>query len=119
MALIAAVALAANGTIADMDAIATAAAGGGDTVLHTGKEVIFINNGGGSSITVTLTSRADNFGQTLTAHDITRSVAAGKWGVIGPTEAAKFKDPATGLVNVGYSGVTSVKILVLTFAVTA
>lgn len=119
MALLTAQNVAANGTVADLDAACAAAAGGGDTVAHSGKESIFVFNGGGSQITVTVASQPDNFGQTLTAHDITRTVAAGKWAIIGPLEASKYRNASTGLLSITYSGVTSVKVGVFSFAVTS
>ena len=119
MALLTVTSVGPNTTVASLAAVAVAAAGGGDTIAHSGKEVIFVFNGGGAPITVTVTSQADNFGQTLTAHDITRSVAAGAWAIIGPLEASKYKDPATGLLNLSYSGVTSVTVAVLSFGVTS
>lgn len=119
MALLTPTVVGPNATLASIAAAGVAAAGGGDTFAHSGKEVLFITNGGGGSITVTLTSRADNFGQVLTAHDITRTVAAGATAVIGATEASKFRDSATGLVNVTYTGVTSVTVALLSFATTA
>lgn len=108
----------ATGKIADLAAAVTQAAqAGGDAFNIQGKEVLIVLNGGGSPITVTLVSVADNFGSVVASHDITQSVAAGKTCIIGPLEKAKFGD-ANGLCQITYSGVTTVTVKLLSFAVT-
>jgi hypothetical protein len=88
---------------------ATAAAGGGDTFGCQGRELLVVNNGGVSSINVTITANADNFGVTNAAHNLVVAVAAGKTAIIGPLSPVRFRD-ANGNANVSYSAVTSVTV---------
>lgn len=93
----------------DIIAQLTAAAGGGDSYAGLGGELVVVNNGGGAPITVTITaSGADNFGIVNTAHDLTRTVAAGKTAFINVDNMARFRD-SNGNIQIAYSGVTTVK----------
>ena len=85
----------------------TAAAAGGDAFANDGKTIFEVNNGGGSSMTVTLTSQNTcNQGGT---HNGGGSVPAGAVRRYGPLDRGRFND-ATGLVQVTYSAVTSVTV---------
>lgn len=99
--------------ITDVGAQLAAAAGGGDSFPNTGKEFLYVNNGGGGSITVTISSNGAgtvcNFGVTGTQHDKTLTVGAGKIGVIGGLDPKQFND-SNGRVQVTYSGVSSVTV---------
>lgn len=91
----------------------TAAAGGGDSFVNTGREYLVVNNASGGSITVTFSSNGAgavcSFGKTSTAHDEGGAVAAGATRVFGPFKPAQFND-SNGRVQVTYSGVTSLTV---------
>ena len=122
MAVLTGLKLGPNAGFTDMIAQLTAAAGGGDSFFMTGKEVVIFNNGSGGTITVTLSTVvagvADNFGVTNAAHDITLAVPAGKIGMWGPSDLARFKD-VNGNAQNTYSGVTSLTVGVFRVATTA
>lgn len=110
MAQLTPIALAADVGTDDIVGQLAAAAGGGDSYFGAGNELLVINNGGGGSITVTIVaSGTDNFGSVSTAHDITRTVAAGKTAFINVNTMARFRD-ANSNVQITYSGVTTVKV---------
>jgi hypothetical protein len=90
---------------------AVAAAGGGDKWLGNGNELLYINNGGGSPITLTLVygTGATIDGQTLPNKTV--SVPAGQAMLVGPFPVNLFQD-ANLYTNVTYSAVTSVTISV-------
>lgn len=85
-----------------------AAAGGGDTVPVTNDHTwIEVANGGGSPITVTLTDPATTpSGSAATNPTVT--VTNGTTKLI--RLPSSLVNPATGLVAVGYSGVTTVTV---------
>lgn len=92
-----------------------AAAGGGDAFADDGDQRTFfeINNGGGGSINVTFAyvpgaERIPGYG-VITLPDLVVAVGAGLRKVIGPFPR-NFIDPATGLISVTYSGVTTVTV---------
>lgn len=93
------------------------AAGGGDTVDNAdGKTFLYIKNGGGSGITVTVTaqtvSREDPHLGTLTKGNISKAIGAGADAIIGPIKKQAFNN-ASNIVAISYSGVTSVTIAAL------
>lgn len=109
MALLTPIVLAADAGVDDIVALLAAAAGGGDSYYMAGGELVVIQNGGGAPITATfVASGADNFGVVATAHDLTRTVAAGKIAFIAPANLLRFRD-ANANVQITYSGVTTVK----------
>jgi hypothetical protein len=115
MAALTAIQLAPDAGTLDIIAQLVAAAGGGDSYFMTGADLLVVKNGGGGSITVTITaSGADNFGIVNTAHDITRTVAAGAVAFIVPSTMARFRD-SNGNVQIAYSGVTTVTVGVFRF----
>lgn len=85
-----------------------AANGGGDTFDSGTRSFLTVKNGGGSGITVTVTSPGV-CSQGFT-HDLVVSVAAGATVQIGPLDPARFGDTAA----VSYSGVTTVTVGVFT-----
>lgn len=86
----------------------TAAAGGGDTATPGTNVFLYVNNGGGSSITVTLVTPATVDGN-LGVDDRTVSVTNGQSRFI-KLDSNYYRDPTTGLVSITYSGVTSVTV---------
>lgn len=94
------------GVVAD----GAAAAGGGDAFPNTGAEILVVKNGGVGSINVTLVTQATVDGNAVA--DPVVAVGAGVTKAIGPFPRYIFGD-ATGLVQVTYSGVTSVTVKVL------
>jgi hypothetical protein len=94
------------GTVVSM----SAAAGGGDSFKNTGATYMRIANGSGGAITITADCpNPDNFGVTGAALDLAISVAAGATKVWGPFDPKRFND-ANGLVQLTYSGVTSLTV---------
>ena len=90
-----------------------AASANGDAFANTGKEFLYVDNGGGSPITVTLDCpRACSFGVTNAAHDLAVSINAGDSKLIGTFDTVRFNDD-NGLVQVTYSDVTSVLVAVM------
>ncbi|MFI9332011.1 hypothetical protein ACIGZJ_31270 [Kitasatospora sp. NPDC052868] len=104
MATLTAAALAAAGTL---EAPAAASAGG-DKVAPVGDRVwVEVTNGGGSSITVTISSYATVRGQA--AVDRTVTIAASATKKI-PIFADLNTNPSDGLASISYSGVTTVTV---------
>lgn len=93
---------------------AVAAAVGGDAFQNTGREVLYVKNGGVGSINVTVDSPGTcSLGVTAHAnHDAVVAVAAGAERVIGPFPTRRFND-SNGNAQITYSGVTSVTVAVL------
>jgi hypothetical protein len=87
-----------------------AAAGGGDTCKAGDDTYLFVKNGGGSPITVTIPGYPTTapWGGAVTGLVVTVANAAEKW--IGPLKGAQFRNPATDNVEIAYSGVTSVTV---------
>ncbi|HEY0882253.1 MAG TPA: hypothetical protein VGD87_12010, partial [Archangium sp.] len=90
-----------------------AANGGGDSFPNYGQEVVVIKNGGGSSITLTVTTPATVDG--LAVADRTAVIAAGETRMVGPFPPGWYNDNQQpgGSVALGYSGVTSVTVAVV------
>ncbi len=84
-----------------------AAAGGGDTLQNDGQTVLYVSNGGGSSINVTVTPAATPDGLSFQA--VVVPVGAGATKVLGPFPPLYFNN-ASGQVAVTYSAVTSVVV---------
>ena len=86
----------------------TAASAGGDKVAPNDHGFLEVNNGGGSSITVTVAVPGNTkYGQA--APDVAVAIAAGANKRIGPFPV-DLADPSDGLVAITYSGVTSVTV---------
>ena len=86
------------------------AAGGGDKFLNYGNERLYIQNGGGSDITLTIAPGGTPGGLDLA--DIAITVAAGAEMIVGPFNPQYFND-SSGYVNLTYSGVTTVTVAVI------
>lgn len=94
------------------------AAAGGDTVDNSdGKTWLHVKNGGGSSVTVTITAQTvsteDPKLGTLTKANVARAVAAGAEAIIGPFKKQAFNN-GSQQIAITYSAVTSVTIAALT-----
>lgn len=81
----------------------------GDTYQGTGKEILSFHNGDVSATTVTITTPQVVDG--LAVADQTISVAAGETEVAAFFPIATYND-AGGAVNISYSSVTSLSVLV-------
>jgi hypothetical protein len=85
-----------------------AASGGGDKVAPHPRGCVLVDNGSGSSITVTVTTPGtDKYNQARA--DIPITVAAGASKLIGPFPQDLASD-VDGLVAIGYSDVTTVTV---------
>ena len=87
-----------------------ATAGGGDTINADDKTFVHIKNASGGSLTVTF--ETPNTVSGLAVADLPVSVPAAGDRVVGPFSPSLF-GTAAGLVNVTYSGVTSLTMAVL------
>ena len=87
-----------------------AAAGGGDVFPNDGNTRLLVENGGGSSINVTVTPQNTVSGLSLSAV-VVAVLASGK-KVLGPFPPQYFNN-ASGQVVLTYSGVTSVTVSVI------
>ncbi len=104
MALLAHQQIAATGTAVSH----AAAAGGGDTVAPDSRLFLWVKNASGGAITVTVVVPGTYYGQALA--DIAVSVPATTGErLIGPLDN-RLADPSTGVVNITYSGVTSLTV---------
>lgn len=108
-----------NGTLAS--AVAVAASGGGDSVVLGGNSILVrVINGGGAPITVTLNSvLLPSFpgGTQVADVDPVMSVTNGttKSFRLQNEDFTRFANTTTGLLDLTYSGVTSVTIETYTF----
>jgi hypothetical protein len=94
----------------DLDATAIAADTGlTETWPGTGSEFLYVNNGGASALTVTLTISATVDGQPVSSKTV--SVPAGARWIIGPFPVASYNDSARN-THVSWSTATSVKVAV-------
>lgn len=87
------------------------AAGGGDKFTPTDRTWIEVVNGGGSPITVTVTTPND-IATDISIADVSVSVTNGTTGRIGPFPPGLFQG-TDGLASISYSGVTSVTVAAL------
>lgn len=88
-----------------------AATGGGDKCEVGDRVFLHVKNGGGASMTVTLTSVAAVRGQA--AANVTVSVPASGERMIGPLNADLLQNASDGLCAIGYSATTSVTVAAL------
>lgn len=84
---------------------AVAASSGGDQWDNSGVEGLFVFNGGGGAITLTLDIQQTVDGQLVT--DRTISIGAGARFLAGPFPPGIYND-TNGRMNITYSGVASV-----------
>jgi hypothetical protein len=94
----------------DPSVAAVAAAGGGDSFVNTGVETVFVKNGGGSPITVTLLLQAQVDGQAAASRTV--SISNGAQKIFGPFPTAAYND-GNSRMNLTYSAVTSVTVAIL------
>lgn len=85
----------------------TSAAGGGDTLAGGQGVHLLVDNGSGSSITVTLTTPETVEGA-LAVEDRAVTVANGVIRMI--PVPSRYNDPSTGVASVAYSSATSVTV---------
>jgi hypothetical protein len=81
-------------------------AANGNSFVNTGREVIEINNGGGSPITVTFVTTLTYQGYAIA--DQTVSVTNGTVKLCGPFDTALFNDTTDSTIGIDYSSGTSV-----------
>ncbi len=86
----------------------TAAAGGGDTVSPDDRTFLWVKNASGGAITVTVVIPGTYIGQNLPDVAVSVPATTGE-RFIGPL-TRQIADPTTGVVNITYSGVTSLTV---------
>lgn len=87
-----------------------AAAAGGDQFPNDGDTLLYLFNGGGGNVDLTITAKYVDGDLPLT--DQVLSVLAGTARLVGPFPPRYFND-ANGLVSLGYSGVVAVTVLAI------
>lgn len=92
-----------------------AAASGGDVFVNADdRTFLHVKNGGGSSVTVTITAQTTSATVPglgiVTKANRTVAVPSGEDRLIGPLPHKAFNNPANSQVSVGYSAVTSVTV---------
>lgn len=80
---------------------------GGDYFTNNGKTLLYVNNGSGASINVTIDS-PNQCSQGYT-HDLIVAVGAGASKFIGVLSQTQYND-SNGRVNLTYSSVTSITV---------
>lgn len=100
-------------TMAGAAVTLSAAAGGGDAYIPTDgdRSALWIKNGGGSSITVTVTVAGQTFGQNNA--DVPVTVPNGGERLIGPLVPDLAGPDTVGTIGFSYSAVTSVTVAVV------
>lgn len=88
----------------------TAAAGGGDTCKPGANTVLHVKNGGGASITVTVTSTGSVYGHPIVLTPV--AIGAGLERLIGPLRPEVVGN-AAGDVAIAYTAVTTVTVAVI------
>ena len=94
----------------------SAAAGGGDTADNGGSTFLNIKNGGGGTITATITAQTTSVESSiygdLTKANASIAIESGAEAFIGPFKRSAFNNN-DGAIAITYSGVTSVTIAAL------
>lgn len=85
-----------------------AANAGGDKFVPDKDTTLEVNNGSGGAITVTIVTPGTTFGEAIADRAV--SVPAGQRYEIGPFPAELFANPADGLADITYSGVTTLTV---------
>lgn len=80
----------------------------GHTIPGTGDVFILVNNGSGSSMTVTAVTPGTQDGLAIADEAVT--IANGTQKIIGPFPPRSFTDEADGLVDINLSTATSVTL---------
>lgn len=94
----------------NVDIAPVSAAGGGDEFANDGKKYFFAYNGDASPVTITFETPGTVDG--LAVADKAATIAAGDYALLGPFPPQWYND-SDGLVQVTYSGVTSLTVRVL------
>lgn len=96
-----------------VDLAGAAAAGGGDTFVNTGVELVVFKNASVGSITVTIATPGTVDG--LAIADRTIAVGAGETRLVGPFPPGIYNDTfiSGGVVAMTYSGVTTFTVTVI------
>jgi hypothetical protein len=94
-----------------------AAAGGGDTITPLAGDfrnfLLFVNNGGGSSITVTIDDPNSLTPPAATAYNPDQAVTVANGTARSIlVRTSRVLNAATGLINIAYSAVTTVTVAV-------
>src|SRR5687767_2011294 len=89
----------------------TAANVDGHSSANTGKEALYVTNGSGGSINVTVVTPGTVDG--LAVADRVIAVPAGQSRIIGPFPPLAYDQPGTNAVHVDFSAVTSVTVAAL------
>jgi len=93
----------------------TAAAGGGDAFANSeGRTTFLCLNQSGGALTVTIATAATDPTTGLAIADVSLSVPNGSWAFFGPFPSGLYND-TNGLIQVTYSGVTSLTVAALNF----
>lgn len=96
---------------------AVSASAGGDQFANTGYELLWIKNGGGGNITLTINVQETIDAElALTVTNATVTILAGDEYLIGPFPPSVYSDTNNN-VQLRYSGVTSVTVTVMKPAV--
>ena len=85
-----------------------AASVGGDQYYPTSSTFLYVKNGSGAPITVTVATTATIFGQPIS--NVAVSVPAAGEEMLGPYDPGMVAQPVTNLANVTYSAVASLSI---------
>jgi hypothetical protein len=93
--------------------VPVAAAAGGDQFLNTGREVIYLKNASGGSITVTLAPAGTPGGLAFATHNVVLTAATEK--IIGPFDPQWYSSIA-GIVAISYNSVTSLTVAIISVA---
>ena len=87
-----------------------AASGGGDTFTPGDRTWLEVANGGGSPITVTLTTYPTTSPWGTAIPNQTVTVTNGTTKKIGPLVGSQYANPSGGQGSIAYSGVTTVTV---------
>lgn len=93
-----------------------AASGGGDTLKPGDNARLLVKNGGGAPITVTIPRYPALDTEGIAEAPFAASVPAAGERWIGPLYGSRYMNPATGNVEVTYSGVASVTVAAVNVA---
>ena len=116
MAVLSVVNFTRAGTVIDgTGTILVDADAGGDEFANTGKEVFFVTNNSGGSITVTLVFKPGINVDGQTPANRTVTIVDGAITVIGPFPNVNYND-TDGRMNVTYSDATDVTVAVMKLA---
>jgi hypothetical protein len=97
-------------SIAGLNPTYAAAAAGGDEFANNGRRMLHVQNGSGSSITVTITTPGTTAGLSIADPAVTVPNSGSR--MIGPFPTGLY-NAADGNVDVAYSAVTSVTVAVI------